>query len=240
MIHPVVELRAFIAAAVVAPVPRDHREPDALVRRRRVVSALTLVVGAIVLAVTLRIPPGDESFYVGGLALAGVWAVGGLAAGRLHVGWAHTRESGLARPVMQPVALALLAVGVFVAGAVVVGAVPWLADRVDAVLDHARYGSLPIVWIITVVTGVGEELFFRGALFAAVGSRHALAVTTLVYTLVTAATGNVMLTFAALLLGLLTGAQRRVTGGVLAPVITHVIWSSSMLLLLPPALDLLR
>lgn len=212
MIHPVVELRAFIAAAVVAPVPRDHREPDALVRRRRVVSALTLVVGAVVLAVTLRIPPGDESFYVGGLALAGVWAVGGLAAGRLHVGWAHTRESGLARPVVQPVALALLAVGVFVAGAVVVGAVPWLADRVDAVLDHARYGSLPIVWLITVVTGVGEELFFRGALFAAVGSRHALAVTTLVYTLVTAATGNVMLTFAALLLGLLTGAQRRVTG----------------------------
>lgn len=240
MIHPVMELRAFIAAAVVAPVPRDHREPDALVRRRRVVSALTLVVGAIVLAVTLRIPPGDESFYVGGLALAGVWAVGGLAAGRLHVGWAHTRESGLARPVVQPVALALLAVGVFVAGAVVVGAVPWLADRVDAVLDHARYGSLPIVWLITVVTGVGEELFFRGALFAAVGSRHALAVTTLVYTLVTAATGNVMLTFAALLLGLLTGAQRRVTGGVLAPVITHVIWSSSMLVLLPPALDLLR
>lgn len=240
MIHPVVELRAFIAAAVVAPVPRDHREPDALVRRRRVVSALTLVVGAVVLAVTLRIPPGDESFYVGGLALAGVWVVGGLAAGRLHVGWAHTRESGLARPVVQPVALALLAVGVFVAGAVVVGAVPWLADRVDAVLDHARYGSLPIVWLITVVTGVGEELFFRGALFAAVGSRHALAVTTLVYTLVTAATGNVMLTFAALLLGLLTGAQRRVTGGVLAPLITHVIWSSSMLVLLPPALDLLR
>lgn len=240
MIHPVMELRAFIAAAVVAPVPRDHREPDALVRRRRVVSALTLVVGAVLLAVTLRIPPGDESFYVGGLALAGVWAVGGLAAGRLHVGWAHTRESGLARPVVQPVALALLAVGVFVAGAVVVGAVPWLADRVDAVLDHARYGSLPIVWLITVVTGVGEELFFRGALFAAVGSRHALAVTTLVYTLVTAATGNVMLTFAALLLGLLTGAQRRVTGGVLAPVITHVIWSSSMLVLLPPALDLLR
>ena len=72
MIHPVVELRAFIAAAVVAPVPRDHREPDALVRRRRVVSALTLIVGAVVLAVTLRIPPGDESFYVGGLALAGV------------------------------------------------------------------------------------------------------------------------------------------------------------------------
>ena len=183
---------------------------------------------------------GGAERAAGGLLQGGVWAVGGLAAGRLHLGWAHTRDSGLARPVVQPVALALLSVGVFVAGAVVVGPVPWLADRVDAVLDHARYGSLPIVWLITVVTGVGEELFFRGALFAAVGSRHALAVTTLVYTLVTAATGNVMLTFAALLLGLLTGAQRRVTGGVLAPIITHVIWSSSMLVLLPPALDLLR
>lgn len=240
MIHPVSELQAFVAAALVAPVPRDHSEPDALVRRRRVVTAGTLVIGAILLGVTLRIPPGDDLFYLGGLALAGVWIVGGLAAGRLHVGWAHTREAGLARPVAQPVALALLAVAIFLAGAVVVGQVPWLAGRIDEVLDHARYGSLALVWAITVVNGVGEELFFRGALFASVGRRHPIAITTVVYGLATAATGNIMLALAALLLGLLTGAQRRVTGGVLAPIITHIIWSSSMLLLLPPALDLLR
>ncbi|KRE38283.1 abortive infection protein [Janibacter sp. Soil728] len=240
MIHPVRELRSFVAAALVAPVPRDHHEPDVRVRRRRVVTAVTLVLGSLVLALTLRIPPGDHLFYVGGLVLAGVWIAGGLAAGRLHVGWAHTRGAGLARPVVQPVALALLAVAVFLAGALVVGRVPWLAGRVDEVLDHARYGSLPLVWVITVITGIGEELFFRGALFASVGRRHPIAITTLVYGLVTAATGNLMLTFAALLLGVLTGAQRRVTGGVLAPIITHVVWSSSMLFLLPPALDLLR
>jgi hypothetical protein len=240
VIHPVRELRSFVAAALVAPVPRDHHEPDALVRRRRVVTLATLVVGTLVLAVTLRIPPGDDSFYLGGLALALVWIVGGLSAGRLHVGWAHTREAGFARPVVQPIALALLAVAIFLAGALVVGRVPWLASLVDEVLDHARYGSLPIVWAITVVTGIGEELFFRGALFASVGRRRPIAITTLVYVLVTAATGNLLLTFAALLLGVLVGAQRRVTGGVLAPIITHVIWSSSMLLLLPPVLDLLR
>ena len=49
-----------------------------------------------------------------------------------------------------------------------------------------------------------------------------------------------MLAFAAVLLGVLTGAQRRVTGGVLAPIITHILWSSAMLLLLPPLLDVVR
>lgn len=240
MIRPAGELRDFFAASLVASVPRDHREDGALVRRRRVVTALTLVIGSVVLAATLRIEPGNDLFYVGALALAAVWITGGLAAGRLHVGWAHTRESGVARPVVQPVVLALLAVAVFLAGAVLVGQVPWLAGRVDDVLDHARYGSLSLIWGVTVITGVGEELFFRGALFAAVGRRHAVAVTTLVYGLATAATGNLVLALAALVLGLLTGAQRRVTGGVLAPIITHVIWSSSMLLLLPSALDLLR
>lgn len=240
MTRPLTELRNFAAAALVAPVPRDHREADALVRRRRVVAVVTLLVGSVVLGATLRVEPGDDLFYLGGLTLAAVWVAGGLAAGRLHVGWAHTREAGLARPVVQPIALALLAVAIFLAGAVLVGRVPWLAGRVDDVLDHARYGSLPLIWMVTVITGIGEELFFRGALFAAVGRRHPIAITTVVYALATAATGNLMLAFAALVLGVLTGAQRRVTGGVLAPIITHVIWSSSMLLLLPPALDLLR
>lgn len=237
---PVAELRAFVTAALVVPVPRDHEEPRVLVRRRRAITAATLVVGSLVLGLTLRIPPGDDLFYAAGLGLAAVWIVGGLAAGRLHVGWAHTRRAGFARPVVQPVALALLAVATFLAGALVVGQIPWLAARVDAVLDHARYGSLPLIWAITVINGVGEELFFRGALFASVGRRHPIAITTVVYGLATAATGNVVLALAAILLGLLTGAQRRVTGGVLAPIITHVIWSSAMLLLLPPVLDLLR
>jgi membrane protease YdiL (CAAX protease family) len=85
---------------------------------------------------------------------------------------------------------------------------------------------------ITVVNGVAEELFFRGALYAAI-PRHPVLVSTLAYTIATLATGNVMLGFAAILLGLVVGLERRASGGVLAPVLTHVTWSTSMLFLLP-------
>jgi uncharacterized protein len=43
----------------------------------------------------------------------------------------------------------------------------------------------------------------------------------------------VMLAFAAMLLGLLVGLERRATGGIQAPIITHVLWSVSMLFVLP-------
>jgi uncharacterized protein len=49
----------------------------------------------------------------------------------------------------------------------------------------------------------------------------------------TLATGNLMLGFAAILLGLVVGLERRASGGVLAPVLTHVTWSTAMLFLLP-------
>jgi len=47
------------------------------------------------------------------------------------------------------------------------------------------------------------------------------------------ATGNPMLVVAALLLGALVGLERRATGGIQAPIITHVVWSVTMLVVLP-------
>ena len=67
-------------------------------------------------------------------------------------------------------------------------------------LDHADQGSVPLLALVTAVNGVAEELFFRGALYAAT-PRYPVAVTTAAYTLATLATGNVMLAFAAVLLG---------------------------------------
>ena len=63
-----------------------------------------------------------------------------------------------------------------------------------------------------------------------------MAWSTLLYAGATFASGNGMLVFAAVVLGLVVGLQRRVTGGVLAPILTHVTWSMSMLFLLPPLL----
>jgi membrane protease YdiL (CAAX protease family) len=87
---------------------------------------------------------------------------------------------------------------------------------------------------VTLVNAITEELFFRGALFAAVPARMAVGVTTGVYALASAASANAMLVFAAIVLGLVTALERRSTGGVLAPMLTHVTWSLLMLLVLPP------
>jgi len=123
---------------------------------------------------------------------------------------------------------------VFAVGGLMVAQVPPLEHSVNSVLDHARQGSLPLIVLITTVNGVAEELFFRGGLYAAIGVRHPVPISTAVYTLATVATGNVMLVFAAAVLGVLVGLQRRASGGVLAPILTHVTWSLGMLLVLPP------
>lgn len=231
----------FLRAAFVDPVPRDHTESDSAFRHRRRVAAITLVVGAGLLGLSLRIPPGDPLFFVGTSLLAATWTIGALLSGPLHLGRAHTRAGhSRARPIIQPLVVGAALAGVFLAGAVVVARVPALRGPVDSVLDHARVGPLPLVVVITLANGLAEELYFRGALFAAVGRRHAVLVTTLLYAAATVATLNLMLVFAAAVLGLLTGLQRRVTGGVLAPMITHTMWSLGMLLLLPPVLESLR
>ncbi len=63
-------------------------------------------------------------------------------------------------------------------------------------------------------------------------------VTTAAYAVAMLATGNVMLAFAAVLLGALVGLERRATGGIQAPVITHVLWSVAMLYRAPRDLRL--
>lgn len=231
---PWTELAIFVRAALVAAVPRDHTEPPAVRRRRQWVSAATLVVGGSALAVTLRIPPGSPAFYWAGFGLAAIWGGGALLAGPLHLGHAHTRRGDrYARPIVQSVALGVLLLAIFLAGAAVVAGIPLLRRPVDGLLDHARLGSLGLVLLVTAVNGFVEELYFRGALYAALPSAHAVAASTALYTLTTVGSGVPLLVFAAAVLGTVTALQRRVTGGILGPVITHLTWSVGMLLGLP-------
>jgi membrane protease YdiL (CAAX protease family) len=78
-----------------------------------------------------------------------------------------------------------------------------------------------------------EPLFFRGALYTALGDRRPAARSTALYCLVTVATLNVALVAAALVMGTVFSAERRATRGVLAPILTHLTWSALVIYLLP-------
>jgi membrane protease YdiL (CAAX protease family) len=227
-----------VALGIVRPVlidkvERNHWQTDAAFRRRRVVVTITLVVGATLLGLSFVTPPGDPRFYVLTFALAGTWTLGSLLSGPLHLG--HIQLRGVRqRPITTPIAIGLLLGAVFIVGALIFRSVPWLAGYIEDVLSYARFGLLPVVVLITLVNGIAEELFFRGALFAAIGLRHPVLISTFVYALATVAGGNPVLIAAALILGAVVGLQRRAGGGVLAPILTHLTWSMTMLFALPP------
>lgn len=234
------ELLRFLRAALVTPVARDHIQSPEQFRRRRIVASATLIIGSVVLGFGFTQQQGSPQFYLLTFALALVWTIGAFASGPLHLGWSHTRSgTRQARPLLQPFLLGVLAVAVFVAGALVVAQVPLLRDEVNEVLNFARFASLPVVAAITLINGLAEELFFRGALFAAIGRRYPVIISTILYALATVTTQNWMLVFAAAVLGTLVGLQRKVTGGVLGPMVTHLTWSMSMLFILPPLISAL-
>jgi len=224
-------VRVWVRRLLWEKVPRDHRESADDLRRRQLVTAAVVLIGAVVLGVSLRIAPGSVWFYPATLLLAAVWTVGAFASGPLHLGYIES-SAGLRRPVATPVLLALVLVALFVVGALVVRQVPVLDAQVRDVLAHADRGVVPLVVLVTAVNGVAEELFFRGAAYAAV-PRHPVLVTWVAYAVATLAAGNVMLGVAALVLGLVVGLERRASGGVLGPILTHVTWSVAMLLVLP-------
>ena len=226
-------LGSALRPALVDKVDRDHRQSDAEFLRRRIVVGVTLVIGAILLGFSLNVSPGGTAFYLLTIALAATWVIGGLVSGPLHLGRINFRGE-LRRPIVLPILLGLATAAVFILGAVIVREIEPLRASTENVLAFARYGSLPLVTMVTLMNGVAEEIFFRGALFAAIGVWYPVTISTVIYTLTTVATGNVMLVFSAATLGLLLGLQRRASGGILGPILTHCTWSMAMLLLLPP------
>ena len=101
------------------------------------------------------------------------------------------------------------------------------------VVTHTHGTSFALILVVTVVNAVAEEVFFRGAVYAAIGARFTVALTTIVYAATIAISGNIALAFAAAVLGLVLAVERRMTGGILAPALTHVTWSVLMLIVLP-------
>ena len=124
--------------------------------------------------------------------------------------------------------------GVFIVGGLVAREIGPVRDYIVEVLNYANYGALWLVVLITVVNGLAEEMFFRGALYSSLGRYHPEIVSTIVYAVAVSAAGNPMLGFAGIILGGVCAYERRITGGVLAPMLTHFFWGLVMVLALPP------
>ncbi|MCW2784910.1 MAG: family intrarane metalloprotease [Marmoricola sp.] len=209
-------------------------ESDAVKRRRRRTVAATAVTGAGLLGASLSTKPGSREFYLSSAAAAGAWTIGSLLSGPLHLGWIENRDSTLRRPVLTPLATGVGAFGLFYVGALVARRVPVLDAAVARVLLFADDGDSRMVLTTTLANGLGEELFFRGALYAALGDQNSVAASTAVYVLATTTTRNPALVLAAAVMGTLFGLQRRASGGIQAPTITHLTWSVLMVRFLPP------
>lgn len=230
------ELRARLAARL--PMPLSHvvvHNPDneTVRRRRRRVVAAAAVAGAGLLGVSLSTRPGSKQFYATTLSVAGVWTAGGVLSGPLHLGWIQARDERIRRPVLVPVATGVGAFGFFYGAALVARRIPVLDRAISRVLVFAEEGEGGLVLFTTLANGLGEEVFFRGALYAALDRRQ-VAASTAVYALATCTTRNPALVLAAGFMGTLFGYQRRASGGLQAPVLTHLTWSTLMVRYLPP------
>lgn len=171
-----------------------------------------------------------------------VCAVAGVYGGA-WVLWGHPRDTfrtdRLARDAVRGLLAGLALAGVFAVGALLVREIPPLAAPVEDLLDHASAGRLVPVALITSVSGIAEELFYRrtAVLTLPGGSQTRVLVALLLFMAVSATMGVPLLVFAAAIVGIVAAAEALRTQSLTSPIVLHVVWSLSMLLILPTLLS---
>lgn len=198
-------------------------------KRRSAAIAGTLVVGTALLAATLAAQAGSGRFYALGLLSGVTWTAGALVSGPMPWRRHHKGHVKVAGPTLLGVGL----FGVFFAAKLLGDQIPVLAHSIASVLGRAHTGSRPVVLGVALINAIGEELFFRGTIQSALPRQRAATGAVAVYVVVTVATFNVALIASAFVMGTIFSAQRRATAGVLAPILTHLTWSTLMVTLFP-------
>jgi len=212
------------------PAPEPADTGSAQTPRRLLATVAALVVGAALLAATLRVKDGSLWFDLLGLLVAATWLIGARVSGPIRV-----------RPIRpSPQLAALWALGIaglsflgFLAADLIGQHISFVSSALHGVLARADTGSRVIVLVVALVNGLGEEAFFRGALYSELSAHRPVLTSTIIYVVVTAATGNVALIVAAAVMGVIFALERRATGSILASTITHLSWSTLMIFCLP-------
>ena len=199
-------------------------------RRRSLTVIVTLVLGSVLLAATLRAPSGSTTFFVIGFLVAGTWISGSLISGPLPLKATRSSRLGL---VLSGLALGGVAFLAFLVAYLLGRHLPLISTALHTVLTKADAGPMALVLAVALLNGLGEELFFRGALFDFLGSRKPVPGSLVVYVAVTATTGNVALIVAAVVMGSIFTLQRARSGGILASTMTHLCWTTLMVLAFP-------
>jgi hypothetical protein len=191
------------------------------------------LIGTGLLGASLSTKPASRGFYALTFSVAGTWLIGGLAVEPLDWDSFRGNERSFGKLVAVPVLTGVAAFGAFFGASLVARRIPVLNEALVSVLNYAERGSDSLVLATTLANGVAEEVFFRGSLFTALAPAHPVAASTGVYMLTTCATRNPALVVAAGVMGTVFAVQRRSTGGLLAPMLTHVTWSALMVRFLP-------
>jgi uncharacterized protein len=203
-------------------------------RGRNPLILATGAAGTALLGRSLSSRAGSREFYASGLAVAGTWLAGSWVSGPIPLADARTRERAARQLIAEPVAVGAGMFGLFYLAALIVRAIPSLDKALTNVLNYAESGSTPLVLSTTLANAVAEEVFFRGAVYSAADRRCPITTSTVGYVLSTTVTRNPALVLAASVMGPVFALQRRATGGVLAPAVTHVTWAALMVRFLPP------
>lgn len=212
----------------------EQGRPSAVPGWSRLVLAVALVGGAVLLALSMRCQPGESKFYWLALAMAAVWLIGAFASRLVDFRAFDCRGRNLRVSAIGGAAGLLLG-GLFVVFGLIARNIAFADEQISRVLVLAGGASRWPLLATALAGAFAEELFYRGALYRALSRQRPVLLSTAIYVLVVAlASGNLMLTLAAMIIGTVCAAQRRMTGGVAAPLLTHSIWSVVVLLALPP------
>jgi membrane protease YdiL (CAAX protease family) len=154
----------------------------------------------------------------------------------------HKRFAELLRPRAKPM---LIGLGVGVAMTALtypvfqlaVAVFPDLDSNVQSLYTGARSTTLPkaLVWIIA--AAAAEELLYRGALLdlllRLLQPRQAYSVCLVTYAVAQLGTGSLIVGLMAAVCGTVWSVQRAYTDSLLSPLIAHLIWTPTVILLYP-------
>lgn len=187
-------------------------------------------------AITLTIP---VIWFAGGvavMALAPATMPERLPPAALRPALQLLRERLQGHPVLAACAIGAAFAAICLAGALLLLRVPLTSAWVQSAV-HTANTNAGAVFVVALVTGAAEEVYFRIGLRAVLPSRWYPIGSTAIYGIVTAATANGALVMASILLGLVAALAYQWVARWYVPIIIHALWTVSLIGIFPSMHD---